>query len=274
MAQNPNELTFLEHLEVLRWHIIRSVIAILVFGIIAFVNGDFIYDVLITGPAKPDFITFKLLCAAGKSISNSDILCIDELPYEVINRKVTGQFTMHIAASFVIGLICAFPYAFWEVWRFIKPGLYSNERNAARGGVFFVSLLFIIGISFGYFVIAPLSINFLSNYQFGNSVNNQWDISSIVSVVSMVVLSCGLMFQLPVVVYTLSKAGIVTPKLMRTYRRHSVVVILVISAILTPPDVISQVLISLPLLLLYQISIYISARVHRRLQKKLKQLNT
>ncbi len=273
MVQNPNELTFLEHLEVLRWHLIRSLVAIAIFTVIAFANGDFVYEVLITGPAKPDFITFKLLCAAGQFISNSDILCIDKFPYEVINRKVTGQFTMHIAASFIIGVICAFPYAFWEVWRFIKPGLYSNEAKAARGGVFYVSFLFLLGISFGYFVIAPLSINFLSNYQFGNTVNNQWDISSIVSVISMVVLACGIMFQLPVVVYTLSKAGIVTPQLMRTYRRHSVVVILVISAILTPPDVISQVLIALPLMLLYQISISISARVHRRKLKKQKQLN-
>ena len=168
---------------------------------------------------------------------------------------------MHITSSFVIGLILAFPYAFWEMWRFIKPGLYDKEKNVAQGAVFFVSLLFGLGVLFGYFVVSPISINFLSNYQLDPSISNEFDIVSYVGTLSMLVLACAIMFQLPIVVYFLTKAGIVTPGFLKTYRKHAIIIILVISAIITPPDVVSQVLIALPLLVLYQISIFISKNV-------------
>jgi sec-independent protein translocase protein TatC len=254
------EMSFLDHLEELRWHIIRALISILVFSIMAFLAKKIVFHDIILAPSRPDFWTYKMLCKLGQLV-NTNVLCIDELPFIIQSRQMTGQFTMHITSSFVIGLILAFPYAFWELWRFISPGLYSKEKHIARGSVFFVTLLFLIGILFGYFVISPISINFLSNYQLDPSISNEFDIISYVSTITMLVLASGLMFQLPIIVYFFTKAGIVTPGFLRSYRKHSIVVILVISAIITPPDVMSQILIALPLILLYEISIIISKNV-------------
>ncbi len=261
------EMSFLEHLEELRWHIIRALGAIAVFAIAAFVAKDLVFGTIILGPAKTDFWTFRMLCKAGEAL-NSETLCIDELPFIIQSRKMTGQFTMHITSSFFVGLILAFPYAFWEMWRFISPGLYIKERKIARGATFFVSLLFMMGVAFGYFIIAPLSINFLANYQVDSSVLNEFDIVSYVSTVTMLVLACAILFQLPMAVYFFTKAGLVTPQLMRHYRRHAIVVILVLAALLTPPDPVSQILIAIPLFTLYQISIFISAIVLKRKRKK------
>ena len=179
---------------------------------------------------------------------------------------MTGQFSMHVTSSFVVGIICAFPYAFWEIWRFIKPGLYPKERNAARGATFFVSLLFIIGVVFGYFIVTPLSVNFLANYQLDPSILNEFDIISYISTVITLVLACGILFQLPIVVYFLTRAGLITPEIMRTYRKHAIIVILILGAMLTPPDPFSQILIAMPLFGLYQVSIFISARVIKKEQ--------
>ena len=261
MAESEEkEMSFLDHLEELRWHIIRSLAAILVFSVLAFLSKKIIFHGIILAPSRPDFWTYRMLCKIGDLI-NTNVLCVEELPFIIQSRQMTGQFMMHITSSFVIGLILAFPYAFWEMWRFIKPGLYDKEKNVARGAVFFVSLLFGIGVMFGYFVVTPISINFLSNYQLDPSISNEFDIISYVSTVSMLVLACAIMFQLPIVVYFLTKAGIVTPKMLSRYRKHSIIVILTISAILTPPDVMSQILIALPLLGLYEVSIMISKSV-------------
>lgn len=267
-------MTFLEHLEELRWHLVRSVASIIVFAIIAFSSKTFIFHHLILGPSRPDFWTYKILCQLGQLV-NSSALCIEELPFIIQSRQMTGQFMMHITTSFVVGLICAFPYAFWEIWRFLKPALYDNEKNISRGATFFVSVLFIIGVVFGYYIISPLSINFLANYQVDPSIVNEFDIISYVSTITMLVLACGLMFQLPVVVYFLTLAGFVTPELMKAYRRHSFMAILVIAAIITPPDVFSQLLISFPLFILYQWSILISKMVVRKKRKdEIKTLKT
>ena len=265
-------MSFLDHLEELRWHVIRALIAIVVFSVAAFLAKDIVFGTVILGPSKPDFWTFRMLCKAGEWL-NSDTLCIDELPFIIQSRKMTGQFSMHITSSFVIGLIFAFPYAFWEAWRFISPGLYSKERSVASGATFWVSLLFMIGVLFGYFVITPLSVNFLANYQVDSTVMNEFDIVSYVSTVTMLVLACAILFQLPIVVYFLTKAGIINPSIMRRYRKHALVVILVLAAMLTPPDPVSQILIGIPLFALYQISIYISASVYKREQKALAKLD-
>lgn len=262
-------MSFLDHLEELRWHILRSFIAILVFAIIVFLAKTIVFHHIILAPSRPDFITYRFLCKISE-ILHSSVLCITELPFTIQSRKMTGQFTMHISSSIVIGFICAFPYVFWEIWRFVKPALYSKEKKIARGAVFFVSLLFLSGILFGYYVVSPLSINFLANYQLDPSIINQFDITSYVTIVSMLVLTCGIMFQLPIVVYFLSKAGIVTPSIMRKYRRHALIGTLIISAIITPPDVISQLLISMPLFLLYEVSIYISKLVVKKEMTEMK----
>ena len=263
----PGEMSFLDHLEELRWHLIRSLTAIFVFAIAAFVSKGIIFGEIILGPSKPSFWTYRMLCNLSE-ILNSDALCISELPFIIQSRQMTGQFSMHITSSFVIGLICAFPYAFWEIWRFVKPGLYDKERKAATGATFYVSLLFFMGVFFGYFVVTPISINFLSNYQIDPSILNEFDIISYVSTVTTLVLACALLFQLPIVVYFATKAGLVSSSLLKTYRKHSIVVILMLSAVLTPPDPFSQVLIAIPLGLLYQLSILIAVKLEKKERKQ------
>ncbi len=266
--QSPEkEMSFLDHLEELRWHIIRSLVAIFVFAILAFIAKDFVFGKIILGPSKPDFWTFKMLCKAGEWLS-SDALCIRELDFIIQSRKMTGQVTMHITSSFVIGLIVAFPYAFWEIWRFVRPGLYEKERKLSSGATFFVSLLFMIGVLFGYFIITPLSVNFLASYKVDPSVMNEFDLGSYVSTVTMLVLACAFLFQLPIIVYFLTQAGMITPSLMKRYRKHAIVVILVLGALLTPPEPVSQVLIAVPLFGLYQMSIFISSAVVRSQRRK------
>ena len=261
-------MSFLDHLEELRWHLVRAGISIVVFAVAAFVAKTFVWHDIILAPSRTDFWTYRMLCQLGE-LTGSSLLCIEELPFIIQSRQMTGQFTMHLGSSLVIGLICAFPYTFWEIWRFVSPGLHITERRISRGATFFVSLLFLAGVLFGYFIISPIAINFLANYQVDPSIYNEIDIISYVTTLIMIVLAAGIMFQLPVVVYFLTKAGLVTPQLMRTYRKHSIVVILVVSAIITPPDVVSQVLIGLPLMLLYEISIFISRALIRKRVKKI-----
>ena len=258
------DLSFIDHLEVLRWHLIRGVLSIVVFSGIAFFSKRFIFHSIVLAPSRIDFPTYQLLCRLGEWLQKPDILCIESLPFILQNRVMTGQFTMHILASVVIGLIFAFPYFFWEVWRFVKPGLQKKERNASRGAVFAVSFLFLLGVGFGYYVISPLSINFLSNYTIDPSIQNEIDITSFVSTIAMIVMACGLMFQLPVVIYFLSRAGLVTPKSLKAFRKMAIVIILIVAAVLTPPDVVSQILVSMPLFLLYELGIFTSWLVLKR----------
>lgn len=266
LSKVEKEMSFLDHLEELRWHIIRALLSIIVFAVAAFIFREPIWKYIILAPSRPDFWTYQMFCRLG-SITGAEFFCIDELPFIIQNRRMTAQFTMALSSSFVIGLIVAFPYAFWEVWRFIKPGLYNEEKQLSRGAVFFVTLLFLTGILFGYYIVAPISINFLTNFKLDESILNEIDLTSYVGTVMMLVLACGIMFQLPVVVYFLTKAGIITPEFLRTYRKHAIVVILVLSALLTPPDVISQILMCFPLLFLYEISIIVSNTIKKKEDK-------
>ncbi|MEQ9415583.1 MAG: twin-arginine translocase subunit TatC [Cyclobacteriaceae bacterium] len=262
------EMSFLDHLEELRWHIVRAISAIFIFMIAAFAFGPWIFENIVFAPARVDFVTFHYLCKVGQALNMVESLCVEFIPFKIQSRLMTGQFTMHLTASFVIGFIVAFPYVFWEIWKFVTPGLESSERNNSRWAVTAVSFLFLVGISFGYFIMSPLAVWFLSSYSISDMVSNEFDITSYVSTITMLVFGSGLLFQMPVVVFFLSKIGIVTPALMRQYRKHALVAILILGAIITPPDPLSQSLISLPLYLLYEISILISAMVVR---KKLKQ---
>lgn len=253
---------FLDHLEALRWHLVRSAVAIVVFSLVAFLNPDILFDKIILGAKNTDFFTYRMMCKLSDLLSID--LCIREIPFSLINIDISGQFTTHIYISFIAGFIMAFPYFIWEVWRFIKPALSSKERQYSRGIVFFSSLLFLSGVAFGYFIISPLSINFLGSYQISEQVSNQISLSSFISTVTMLTLSAGIVFELPVVIYFLSKIGLVTPVFLRNYRKHSMVVILIIAAIITPsPDVTSQILVAVPLFLLYEISIWVSGMVLR-----------
>ena len=262
-------MSFLDHLEQLRWHLLRSAAAILIFSVAAFLAKGFVFGVVILGPSKVDFITYRVLCQLSDFLSVPP-LCIDELPFTIQSRQMTGQFSMHMTSSMVVGLIVAYPYLFWEVWKFIAPGLYSKERQAAKGAVFFVSMLFFAGAAFGYFLLAPLSINFLANYQLDPSILNEFDVTSYIGTLTMLVLASAIMFQLPVVIYFLSMSGLVTAAMLKTYRRHAIVVILIVSALITPPDVVSQVLIAMPILVLYELGILVAKRLEKqRAQKEL-----
>lgn len=261
------EMSFLDHLEELRWHLIRSVIAIVVFMILAFVYTPWIFENIIFAPSNIDFPTFRWLCKLGEFTGAQEALCVKPFEFKIQSRYMTGQFTMQFLAAFVIGFIVSFPYVFWEIWRFVKPGLHTNEMRNSRGAVFAVSSLFLLGVLFGYFVLVPLMTWFFSSYSISPEIVNEFDITSFVSTFIALVFGSGLLFQLPVVVYFLTKIGLLTPAFMRTYRKHAYVVILIIGAIVTPPDPLSQMLISMPLFLLYEISIFISANVMRKKRK-------
>ncbi len=266
-GKEEREMTFLEHLEELRWHIIRSVISIFVFSIAAFFFKDIIFDSIILAPRNPEFLTNRLLCSLGDMV-DIKALCINNTPFEIINIKMAGQFTTHITISIIAGLVIAFPYIFWEFWRFLSPALHDNEQSHARGAVFYSSILFITGVLFGYFVIVPLSIHFLSSYSVSGEVANQIYLRSYIGTITSISLAGGLIFELPIVIYFLSRIGLVTPVFLRKYRRHAIVVILIAAAIITPPDIFSQVLVSLPLLVLYEIGIFISGRVERKRKRE------
>ncbi|OQY04433.1 MAG: twin arginine-targeting protein translocase TatC [Bacteroidetes bacterium 4572_117] len=261
--QNSSEMGFLDHLEVLRWNLIRSFLAILIFAIAAFIFREFIFDTIILAPKTPEFFTNRMLCEFGTYI-NVKTLCINSSPFQIININMAGQFSTHIMVSLVAGFLIAFPYVFWEVWSFIRPALYSNEKQHARGAVLFSSLLFFIGVLFGYYLIVPLSVHFLGGYNVSNQVLNQINLGSYISTITSIVLAAGIVFELPIIIYFLSKAGLITPVTLRTYRKHSLVVILALSAIITPPDVFSQILVALPLVILYEIGIKISKRVYAK----------
>jgi sec-independent protein translocase protein TatC len=261
MTDKDKEMSFLDHLEVFRWHLIRAAVAILFFTIIAFIYKDIVFDVILLGPKRTDFLTYRILCEISQYLGLGDALCLRDSPFSLMNISMSGQFSTHITTSIFAGFIIAFPYVLWEIWRFISPALHSNENSMAKGVVFFSSILFLIGILFGYYVIAPLSINFLGSYQVSSSVANQINLSSFVSTVTTVSFANGIIFELPILVYFLTKIGLLTPNFMRVYRKHSMVVILILSAIITPPDITSQVLVSLPLIILYEFSIKISERV-------------
>jgi sec-independent protein translocase protein TatC len=260
MATNENEMSFLDHLEALRWHLVRSIFSIMVFAIIAFVFKEFIFSNVIIAPKTPDFFTNRMLCSFGTWIGIK-ALCINIEPFQLININMAGQFTTHIMVSMIIGLIFAFPYLVFELWRFISPALYEKEKNFAKGAVFYISLLFLLGILFAYFIIIPLSVHFLGSYQVSAEVVNQINLMSYIQTVTAIALAAGLLFELPVLIYFLTKVGLVTPEFLKKYRRHSLVIVLVLSAIITPPDVFSQILVAFPLMFLYEVGIRISKRI-------------
>ncbi len=265
---DEKEMTFLDHLEELRWHIIRSVIAILIFTVVAFIMAPWVFNNIVFAPARPDFIFYDWLCRLGHLTGNEETLCVKEIPFKIQSRYMTGQFMMHITASLILGLVVAFPYVAWEIWRFVKPGLHKKERKYARGAVFFISLLFFCGVSFGYFVMTPVAVYFLSTYSISDLIVNEFDITSYVSTIVTLVLGSGLLFQLPIVVYFLTRVGVLTPSFMRQNRKYAIVIILIIAAIVTPPDPFSQTLIAVPLFLLYEVSILIAAYVVRSKRKQ------
>ncbi len=258
------EMSFLDHLEVLRWHLVRSAIAIILFMGLAFVFKGFVFDEIILAPQSSEFLTYRLFCDLSHWLDLGNKLCFEDISFSLINIAMSGQFTTHILVSAIAGFILAFPYLLIEIWRFISPGLRKTEKRSAVALVFWGSVLFMSGVLFGYYVIAPLSVQFLGNYTVSSTVSNSISLNSYISTLTSIVIACALVFQLPIIVYFLSKIGLITPQLMKAYRRHSIVIVLILSAIITPPDITSQILVAIPLVFLYEVSIIISRVVNRR----------
>ena len=256
-------MSFIDHLEELRGHLFRSVIAIVIGGIVIGVYNDFFVRKVLMGPTHADFPTYSYLCRMGKALHLGNTLCMKEIGVKMQSTDVSGQFSMFFTVIVIGGLIIAFPYIFWEFWKFLKPALTKKELSRTRGVVFWVSLLFFMGVAFGYFVIAPYTVNFFANFQLDETIVNQWTISSYVDTLIPLILGTGLAFQLPLVMFFLSKIGMVTPAWLRAVRKYAIVIIVIIAGVITPPDVISQIIVSLPLLVLYEVSILLSARVQK-----------
>tara|TARA_B100000767_G_C19777893_1_gene543805 strand:- start:4406 stop:5236 length:831 start_codon:yes stop_codon:yes gene_type:complete len=269
MADDSNEMSFLDHLEELRWHLIRSTLAILIIATTAFIAKDFIFDTILFGPKKIDFFTYSLFCELSQSLGQGNSFCIDEMPFRIQSRTMSGQFSAHLWTSVTAGFIIAFPYILFEFWKFISPGLNINERKNARGFIFIASLLFFLGILFGYYIVVPLSINFLGNYTVSTEVFNDFDLSSYISLLRSSVLASGLIFELPILIYFLTKIGLVTPQFLKTNRKFAIVLVLILSAVITPPDIASQVIVTIPILVLYEVSLFISKLVYNHQQKEL-----
>lgn len=260
-------MSMMEHIEALRWHIVRSLIVIFIAAIVVFINIDFVFDQIIIGPAKSDFISYKWMCYLGEKLNIKDF-CMNGVDLEFQNTQLIGQFMLSISVSFFVGFIVAFPYVFWEFWRFIKPALTDEEVNMAGGVVFWSSFLFLFGVAFSYFIVTPFTISFFSNYELSPNFKNIITIKNYYDTVSDLIIGMGIVFELPIVVYFLSKVGILTPTFMREKRRYAIVIIMVVAAIITPPDWFSIFLVWIPLLLLYEASILLSARVYKKRMAK------
>jgi len=262
--KNPEkEMTFWEHLEELRWHIIRSLIVIIVFTILALISRKIIFDHVILAPRDAGFISYRVLCRLAEAF-HVHSLCIKDISLKIINLTMTGQFLTHIYVSIAVGLVLASPYVLWEFWRFIGPALKINERRYARSTVLVMSLLFFFGVLFGYFVLVPWTLNFFGNYQVSASIQNQISLRSYISTVVTMSLGVGVVFELPVAAFFLTKIGIMTPAFMKRNRKYAIVILLIIAAVITPPDVFSQIIVTLPLYGLYELGIYVSKRAYAR----------
>jgi sec-independent protein translocase protein TatC len=263
MSKDSNNMTFFEHLEAFRTHLFRSAVAVTFFGIIAFIFKDFIFDKIIFAPRESSFFTNKVFYYFSQKY-NLPELCINKTPIKLINLDLGGQFSMHITVSIFAGIILAFPFIIFEFWKFIRPALKPSERKYSVKLVFFTSILFLFGVLFGYYLIIPLSLDFFGTYEVSSQIENTFNVSTYISTLTMISLSSGIIFELPIIMYFLSKIGMVTPDFLRKYRRHSIVIIFIVAAIITPPDIFSQIMVSIPLIFLYEFSIVISKSVWKR----------
>lgn len=262
---NPEkEMSFLGHLEELRWRLVRAAIAVVVVAVVLFIFTEPIVKHVFLAMKEPDFPTYRFFCWLGNQIGAGDALCVSEIPIDIISLKMAGQFNTNMYFALVGGIIAAFPFIFYQFWAFIKPALKERELKVSKGIVFNSSLLFLLGIAFGYFVISPLCVQFFGTYKMVEGFEIKPSVNSYMSLITTTTLIAGLFFELPVVIYLLTKLGIVSPELLKKYRKHAIVVVLVLSAIITPPDVVSQVIVALPVMGLYEIGIYVSSLVTKR----------
>ena len=264
IEQNEKNMSFLDHLEALRWHLMRSVIAIVVFSVVAMVNYRFIFDKIIFAVTDKSFPIYRVFCKLSYTLYGSDKLCFESIDLNTQNLAVSGQFIYLMVVSFTIGLIMSAPYILWEFWRFFKPALKPTEQKYTTGIVLATSLLFFFGVSFGYFVLAPLSVNFFISFKLTDNIVNHFTMQSYVSFVSTLTLASGVVFELPLIVYFLAKLGLVSSDFLKKYRRHAIVVILVLASVITPPDIMSQILLTIPVYMLYEVGIFIAKRIETK----------
>jgi sec-independent protein translocase protein TatC len=271
MATQQKEMSFLGHLEELRWHLVRGASAIFIFAIVFFIFSEEVYKHFLLAHLKADFITYQLFCDFFNLFGmDSDFCSVNFAEKKLQSIKVTSQLMNSIWSSFILGVIVAFPYLLWEIWRFISPGLTPNEIKRSRGFIFIASVLFFIGVLFSFYVIAPISINFLYNYQITSEIENSFTLESHIGLVTNMLLGVSVLFELPVLIYFLTKIGLITPEFLKRYRKHALVVVLIVAAIITPPDVASQVIVAIPVLILYEVSIIVSRRVIKNQEKNAK----
>jgi len=264
-GDGTGEMSFLEHLEALRWHIVRSAIVIVAAAVVLFLNKGFLFDSILLAPKNPSFPTYRILCSIADYFNLGADLCVTKIEFALISTDLSSQFTTHMWSAFVGALVIGFPYLIYELWKFIRPALKDQEKKYARGIVFYTSFLFLTGVLFGYYIITPMSVNFLGTYQVSAEVRNTITLDSFIGTVTTLTLMTGLVFEMPIAIYFLTKIGLMSPAFMRKYRRHAVVLILILAAIITPTsDATTLMLVAIPLWLLYEISIFVSAYVNRK----------
>jgi sec-independent protein translocase protein TatC len=262
------EMSFVDHLEELRWVILRCVIACLIGALIVGFFHKLFFEKVIMAPGNNDFITYKIMCKAGNWLGLGKAMCIDPYKMSLQSNTVTGQFNMAFTFSFVAGFVLAFPYIFWQFWKFIKPALTTNEKSGVSGVIFWVSLLFFIGVGFGYFFLTPYAFNFFASFSLSVQIDNKPTVADYLDLLLTFTLGCGLAFQLPIVLYFLGKIGVVSASFLKKYFRHAIVIIVIVAAIITPPDGLTQIIVATPLILLYWLSIALVAKVNKEKKKE------
>ncbi|MFT6799792.1 MAG: sec-independent protein translocase protein TatC [Nonlabens sp.] len=269
---DPNKMSFLDHVEELRWSLIRSIVGILIGAVIAGIFTDFIFDVIIFGPKRGTFITYEFFCDFGKYFGIVSDFCNPDFNFKVQSREMSDEFSTHIWTSILVGFVGAFPWVLYQVWRFISPGLKSTEKKYSSGFIIVCSLLFFIGVTFGYFVIAPLSVHFMMTYNLSPEISTEPSLSSYIGYIRASILASGLLFELPVIIYFLTKIGLATPEGLRKNRKFALVIVLIVAAVITPPDIASQIIVAIPVLILYEVSIFISKFVLYRQKRRKRKL--
>jgi sec-independent protein translocase protein TatC len=259
--EEDKQMSFLDHLEELRWRLVRIAIAIVIVATVLFFFQEWIMNNIFLSMSNKQFISFRLMCEYFN-------VCITEIPVRFQSQEMSGQFSYALMTSIMGGIVLSFPFIFYQIWAFVEPGLKLKEKKAAKGIVFWVSILFFLGILFGYFLVAPLCVQFFGAYQISGKIENIFTVNSYMSTILSTVFYSGLLFLLPVISYIFASLGIITPDFLRKYRRHAIVAVLIVAAVITPPDVISQILVSIPILLLYEIGILVAARVYKRRLKE------
>ena len=259
-----NEMSFLDHLEELRWLLVRSTIAIIIMAFLTYFVSDFLFDTIIFGPTRPTFYTYRIFCDLSHLLNFGESICIEELPFIIQNTLMEGQVNMFVWMCLLAGFILAFPYILWQIWSFISPALYQNEKKNAKFFIFISSILFFLGVLFGYFIIIPMSVNFVATFTVSDMVKNQFTLDSYIGMFKTSVIAGGLFFELPIIIYFLTKLGLVTPEFLRKYRKYAIVIVLIVAAIVTPPDVVSQTIVAIPMLVIFELSVIISSIVYKR----------